>query len=30
MLRRVMTYGFTNIDDFARFLKVFDDFLTET
>jgi hypothetical protein len=30
MLRRVVTYGFANIDDFARFLKLFGDFLTET
>jgi len=30
MLRRVRTYGFANIDDFARFLKLFGDFLTKT
>jgi len=26
----VVTYGFTNIDDFARFLKLFGDFLAKT
>ena len=26
----MVTYGFTNIGDFARFLKLFGDFLTKT
>ena len=26
----MVTYGFTNIDDFVRFLKLFGDFLTKT
>jgi len=30
MVRPVVTYGFANIDDFARFLKLFGDFLTKT
>jgi hypothetical protein len=27
---KVVTWGFTNIDDFARFLKLFGDFLPKT